>query len=105
MPCRRGQASRRSCANITSCWRGLSQEIDRLNADDAVRVIIVRAEGRGFCGGVDAREGARPAASTGASAIGAIRHQREDSKSQLRASLTDDPSHAKPRLEMTYHVG
>lgn len=37
-------------------WRGLSQEIDRLNADDAVRVIIVRAEGRGFCGGVDIKE-------------------------------------------------
>ncbi|MFN3547037.1 MAG: enoyl-CoA hydratase family protein [Mesorhizobium sp.] len=37
-------------------WRGLSQEIDRLNADEAVRVIIVRAEGRGFCGGVDIKE-------------------------------------------------
>jgi enoyl-CoA hydratase len=37
-------------------WRGLSQEIDRLNADDSVRVIIVRAEGRGFCGGVDIKE-------------------------------------------------
>lgn len=37
-------------------WRGLSQEIDRLNADDAVRVVIVRAEGRGFCAGVDIKE-------------------------------------------------
>jgi enoyl-CoA hydratase len=37
-------------------WRELSREIDRLNADDAVRVIIVRAEGRGFCGGVDIKE-------------------------------------------------
>jgi enoyl-CoA hydratase len=37
-------------------WRGLSQEIDRLNADDAVRVIIVRAEGKGFCAGVDIKE-------------------------------------------------
>lgn len=37
-------------------WRGLSREIDRLNADDAVRVIIVRAEGKGFCAGVDIKE-------------------------------------------------
>lgn len=37
-------------------WRGLSQEIDRLNADDAVRVIVVRAEGKGFCAGVDIKE-------------------------------------------------
>jgi enoyl-CoA hydratase len=37
-------------------WRGLSQEIDRLNADEAVRVIIVRAEGKGFCAGVDIKE-------------------------------------------------
>ena len=37
-------------------WRGLSQEIDRLNADDAVRVIVIRAEGKGFCAGVDIKE-------------------------------------------------
>jgi enoyl-CoA hydratase len=37
-------------------WRGLSQEIDRLNADAAVRVIIIRAEGKGFCAGVDIKE-------------------------------------------------
>jgi enoyl-CoA hydratase len=37
-------------------WRGLSQEIDRLNGDDAARVIIVRAEGKGFCAGVDIKE-------------------------------------------------
>jgi enoyl-CoA hydratase len=37
-------------------WRGLSQEIGRLNADDAVRVIIIRAEGKGFCAGVDIKE-------------------------------------------------
>jgi enoyl-CoA hydratase len=37
-------------------WRGLSQEIDRLNADEAVRVIVVRAEGKGFCAGVDIKE-------------------------------------------------
>lgn len=37
-------------------WRGFSREIDRLNADDQVRVIIVRAEGKGFCAGVDIKE-------------------------------------------------
>jgi enoyl-CoA hydratase len=37
-------------------WRALSQEIDRLNADDGVRVIVVRAEGKGFCAGVDIKE-------------------------------------------------
>jgi len=37
-------------------WRGLSQEIDRLNADDTARVIIIRAEGKGFCAGVDIKE-------------------------------------------------
>ena len=37
-------------------WRGLSEEIDRLNADDKVRVIVIRAEGKGFCAGVDIKE-------------------------------------------------
>ena len=37
-------------------WRTLSQEIDRLQADDSVRVIVLRAEGRGFCAGVDIKE-------------------------------------------------
>ncbi len=37
-------------------WRRFSQEIDRLNADDAVRVIVIRAEGKGFCAGVDIKE-------------------------------------------------
>ncbi len=37
-------------------WRALSQAIDRLNADEAVRVIVIRAEGRGFCAGVDIKE-------------------------------------------------
>jgi enoyl-CoA hydratase len=37
-------------------WMGLSREIDRLNADDAVRVIVIRAEGKGFCAGVDIKE-------------------------------------------------
>lgn len=37
-------------------WRALSQEVDRLNADPLVRVIVIRAEGRGFCAGVDIKE-------------------------------------------------
>jgi enoyl-CoA hydratase len=37
-------------------WRALSEEIDRLNADDSVRVIVIRAEGKGFCAGVDIKE-------------------------------------------------
>lgn len=37
-------------------WRGLSREIDRLNDDDSVRVIVIRAEGKGFCAGVDIKE-------------------------------------------------
>lgn len=37
-------------------WRALAQAIDRLNADPTVRVIVIRAEGRGFCAGVDIKE-------------------------------------------------
>ncbi|MBO6726713.1 MAG: enoyl-CoA hydratase family protein [Rhizobiaceae bacterium] len=37
-------------------WRALSEEIDRLNADDSVHVIVIRAEGKGFCAGVDIKE-------------------------------------------------
>lgn len=37
-------------------WRGLSQQIDALQADPLVRVIVIRAEGRGFCAGVDIKE-------------------------------------------------
>jgi enoyl-CoA hydratase len=37
-------------------WRRLSQEIDRLNAETSVNVIVIRAEGRGFCAGVDIKE-------------------------------------------------
>lgn len=37
-------------------WRRLSQEIDALQANADVRVIVLRAEGRGFCAGVDIKE-------------------------------------------------
>lgn len=37
-------------------WRKLSQEVDRLNGEASVRVIVIRAEGRGFCAGVDIKE-------------------------------------------------
>lgn len=37
-------------------WMQLAQTIDALGADEAVRVIVLRAEGRGFCAGVDIKE-------------------------------------------------
>ncbi|WP_445157558.1 enoyl-CoA hydratase family protein [Halomonas sp. E14] len=37
-------------------WHALAAEIDRLGADPEVRVIVLRAEGRGFCAGVDIKE-------------------------------------------------
>jgi enoyl-CoA hydratase len=37
-------------------WRAFSQEIDALQANQDVRVIVIRAEGRGFCAGVDIKE-------------------------------------------------
>ncbi len=37
-------------------WRSLSREIDALQANGDVRVIVMRAEGRGFCAGVDIKE-------------------------------------------------
>ncbi|MDI6028513.1 enoyl-CoA hydratase family protein [Corticibacterium sp. UT-5YL-CI-8] len=37
-------------------WRAFSQEIDRLQAHQDVRIIVIRAEGRGFCAGVDIKE-------------------------------------------------
>ncbi|NUO87540.1 MAG: enoyl-CoA hydratase family protein [Cupriavidus sp.] len=37
-------------------WHALAAAIDRLGADPAVRVIVLRGEGRGFCAGVDIKE-------------------------------------------------
>ncbi|VVP69747.1 putative enoyl-CoA hydratase echA8 [Pseudomonas fluorescens] len=37
-------------------WQALAEQIDALGADPEVRVIVIRAEGRGFCAGVDIKE-------------------------------------------------
>ena len=37
-------------------WFALAGHIDALGANPAVRVIVIRAEGRGFCAGVDIKE-------------------------------------------------
>ncbi|NDV13787.1 enoyl-CoA hydratase family protein [Crenobacter caeni] len=37
-------------------WHALAAEIERLGAEPATRVIVIRAEGRGFCAGVDIKE-------------------------------------------------
>ncbi|SEJ53473.1 enoyl-CoA hydratase [Pseudomonas linyingensis] len=37
-------------------WLGLARSIDELGANPDVRVIVIRAEGRGFCAGVDIKE-------------------------------------------------
>jgi enoyl-CoA hydratase len=37
-------------------WHGLADEVTRLGRNDAVRVIVIRAEGKGFCAGVDIKE-------------------------------------------------
>ncbi|MND86049.1 putative enoyl-CoA hydratase echA8 [compost metagenome] len=37
-------------------WLALGQQIDELGANPDVRVIVIRAEGRGFCAGVDIKE-------------------------------------------------
>ncbi|UUC48039.1 enoyl-CoA hydratase family protein [Pseudomonas citronellolis] len=37
-------------------WAAIAEELERLGRDDAVRVIVIRAEGRGFCAGVDIKE-------------------------------------------------
>ena len=37
-------------------WFAIAQELQQLGRDEAVRVIIVAAEGKGFCAGVDIKE-------------------------------------------------
>jgi enoyl-CoA hydratase/carnithine racemase len=37
-------------------WRALAKTLARLGDDPAVRVVVLRAEGRGFCAGVDIKE-------------------------------------------------
>lgn len=37
-------------------WLALAAQIDALGADESVRVLILRSEGRGFCAGVDIKE-------------------------------------------------
>src|ERR671921_1928428 len=37
-------------------WFGLADELRRLGADATVRVVVLRAEGRGFNAGVDIKE-------------------------------------------------
>jgi enoyl-CoA hydratase len=37
-------------------WHALADEIERLGRDADARVIVIRAEGRGFCAGVDIKE-------------------------------------------------
>lgn len=37
-------------------WHALADELIRLGEDSAARVIVIRAEGRGFCAGVDIKE-------------------------------------------------
>lgn len=37
-------------------WFAIAREIDALGLDDTVRVILIAAEGRGFCAGVDIKE-------------------------------------------------
>lgn len=37
-------------------WHALADEIKRLGQNAAARVIVIRAEGRGFCAGVDIKE-------------------------------------------------
>ncbi|CBL46326.1 Predicted enoyl-CoA hydratase/isomerase [gamma proteobacterium HdN1] len=37
-------------------WAAISDKIDDLGADPQVKVIVIRAEGKGFCAGVDIKE-------------------------------------------------
>ncbi len=40
-------------------WSHLAEVVSSLGRDDAVRVVVIAAEGRGFCAGVDVKELAR----------------------------------------------
>jgi enoyl-CoA hydratase len=40
-------------------WSHLAEVLGSLGRDDAVRVVVIAAEGRGFCAGVDVKELAR----------------------------------------------
>ena len=40
----------------SATWFAISQEIEALGKNDAVKVIIIAAEGKGFCAGVDIKE-------------------------------------------------
>ncbi len=44
--------------NALDCagWQALAAEIERLGREPAARAIVIRAEGRGFCAGVDIKE-------------------------------------------------
>ncbi|MDL2354502.1 MAG: enoyl-CoA hydratase family protein [Pseudomonadota bacterium] len=48
----------RAPVNALDCasWHALADELDALGRNDAVRVIVVRGAGRGFCAGVDIKE-------------------------------------------------
>lgn len=37
-------------------WASIAAELERLGSEPTVRVILIRAEGRGFCAGVDIKE-------------------------------------------------
>ena len=37
-------------------WASIARHLDELGVNDAVRVIVIRAEGKGFCAGVDIKE-------------------------------------------------
>ncbi|MBA54965.1 MAG: enoyl-CoA hydratase [Pseudomonadales bacterium] len=37
-------------------WAAISKRLDELGEDPAVKVIVIRAEGKGFCAGVDIKE-------------------------------------------------
>jgi len=37
-------------------WSAISRQLDQLGADPQVKVIVIRAEGKGFCAGVDIKE-------------------------------------------------